>query len=360
MSLFGNTENTQNNSQTESFVGIDIGTYAIKALQIRKAADQIHLETYGELEMAAYDYLPLGSISNLGEQKIIQALRDLFTAAKITATNVIFGIPISSCFMSSLNLPKVSDQELQSLVPMEARKYLPIPVSEVQINYWRAEIDNNINNAEDIIIVAAVKNDTLDMYNRYAAALGLKNVSLEIESLAGARIVGKDFDKNQALLFVDIGGRVSSATFIHQGLVKSTNIIQHGSYGNTAQISKVLGIGIDIAEKTKRLFGYLGDDSSPHLAEVMGLASYPLFDEISHLSLKYERQYNVNIDKIILSGGGSLATGVKEFASEFLKKEIILADPLQDLILPENFKTVATMIDQKYTVAAGLAMKNIL
>jgi len=367
MSLFGKSDNIQNNQSTESFVGIDIGTYAIKVLQIRKTADQIHLETYGELEMAAYDSLPLGSVSNLGEQKVIQALRDLFTAAKITARNVIFGISMSSCFISSINIPKVSDQELQSLIPIEARKYLPIPVSEVQINYWRAAINNqsnnpnnNINNTEDIIIIAAVKNDTLDMYKRYATALGLENISLEIESLAGARIAGKGFDRNQALLYVDIGGRISSVTFIHQGLVKSTNIIQHGSYRNTDQISKVLGIAMDIAEKTKRLFGYFGDDSSPHLREVMGLASYPLFDEISHLSLKYERQYNINIDKIILSGGGSLTLGIQDVASEFLKKEIILADPLKDLILPENVKLVANTMAQKYTVAAGLAIKNIL
>jgi len=132
--MFGN--NIQKNTNgTESFVGVDIGTYAIKVVQVRHDNDQIHLETYGELEMAAYDSLSHGSVTNLGEKKTVQAIRDLFTAAKVTATNVVFSIPITSCFISDIDIPKVSDEELRSIIPIEARKYLPIPVSEVKINY---------------------------------------------------------------------------------------------------------------------------------------------------------------------------------------------------------------------------------
>jgi len=198
------------------------------------------------------------------------------------------------------------------------------------------------------------------LYKRYGNALGIKNISFEIESLSGSRVSVKGFEKSEPLLYLDIGGKVSSITFIHEGIVKATNVIQNGSYENTSQTAKVLGIGIDVAEEAKRLFGYLGDESSPHLSEVMGLSSYPLFDELSHLSLKYERQYNVNINKIILSGGGSLIPGVKDFAGEFLKKEILLAEPFKNLVLPENFKKIAIDIEQKYTVATGLALKNII
>ena len=52
--------------------------------------------------------------------------------------------------------------------------------------------------------------------------------------------------------------------------------------------------------------------------------------------------------------------GVKDFASEFLKKEILLAEPFKNLVLPENFKKIAIDIEQKYTVATGLALKNII
>lgn len=344
----------------ESCVGIDIGTYAIKVLQIKKDPNQIHLETYGELEMAAYDALPPGSLANLGEDKTVTAIRDLITAAKITATKAVFAIPMQDCFITSITIPKVSDAELNSLIPIEARKYLPIPVSEVQLNYWRTEVNFRTENKEDTIVIAAVKNETFNLYNRYAKKLGFKDFSFEIESLSQARVVAESFKDMKPMLCVDIGGRYSFASLLHQNVVRDTNLIRKGSYDNTTQISKVLGLSMDVAEGAKRVFGYLGDDSSPHLAEVMGLASFPLFDEIRHLLLNYERKYNIIIERVVLSGGGALQKGIKDILSEFLKKDVILLDPFSAVVLPENLKEVLLEEDDKYAVAAGLALRDYI
>ena len=343
----------------ESYVGLDIGTYAVKVLQLRKDIDQIHLETYGELEIAAYDSLAPGSITNLGEDKMIIAIRDLFSASKISSGKVNFSIPMQDCFISSISVPKVSENELKSLVPIEARKYLPVPITEVKLNYWK--VDNEESSSDqDTIILAAVKNETIELFTRYAEKLNLKDFSFEIESLSSARAILNQFNNEKIpILHIDIGGKNSSVTLIHEGIVKATNLIQKGSYDITSQISKILSIGIDVAEEAKRIFGYKGDDSSPHLGEVMTLASYPLFDEVKHLLLQHERKYNINIDKVVLSGGGTLQKGIKNLISEFLERDIILADPFSSFILPENLKSSLKEEDRKYTVVAGLAMRNI-
>ena len=344
----------------ESCVGVDIGTYAIKVLQIRKDSNQIYLETYGELEMAAYDALPPGSLANLGEEKTVAAVRDLFTAAKVTASKGVFSIPMQDCFITSITIPKVSDAELNSLIPIEARKYLPIPVSEVQLNYWRTKVNLRTEDNEDTIVIAAVKNDTVNLYKRYAKKLGFKDFSFEIESLSQARVVADSFKDMKPTLCVDIGGRYSFATLLHENVVRDTNLIRKGSYDNTFQISKVLSLSMDVAEGAKRVFGYLGDDSSPHLAEVMGLASFPLFEEIKHLLLNYERKYNIMIERVVLSGGGALQKGIKDILSEFLKKEVILLDPFSSVVLPENLKEVLLENDDKYAVASGLALRDYI
>lgn len=353
--MFGKS-NTKESVETS--VGVDIGTYAIKVLQVRKDSDQIHLETYGELEMAAYDALPPGSIANIGEEKTVTAIRDLFAASKINADRVIFSIPMQECFISSISIPRVSDKELASLVPIEARKYLPIPISEVKLNYWRTEVINRVNDNNETIVIAAVKNQTFDLYTRYANKLGIKDYSFEIEALSQARVALSNIKKEEPILSIDIGGKTSFASLIHDGTIKATNLIQKGSYDNTFQISKVLGLGMDVAEEAKRIFGYLGDDSSPHLGEVMGLASYPLFDEIKHLLLNHERKYNINIEKVVLSGGGALQKGIKDILSEFLKKEVVMLDSFFSLVMSDKIKESLQSSNEKYAVATGLALKN--
>ncbi len=354
MALF----NSDKKEITESYVGIDIGTYAIKILQTKKTADKIYLETYGELEMAAYDALPPGSIANIGEDKIIKALKDLFLAAKITAEKFVFSIPMQDCFISSITIPKVSDKELASLLPIEARKYLPIPISEVKLNYWRVELGDKVSDKDDIIVLAAVKNSTFDLYERYAKKIGLKDYTFEIESLSQARIIMQNLKNEKYIFCVDIGGKISFASLLYEGNLRATNIIQKGSYDNTSQIAKVLSLTIDVAEEAKRVFGYLGDESSPHLAEVMGLASFPLFDEIKHLLLGYERKYNIIIEKVVLTGGGALQKGIKDILSEFLNKEVVLLDLFSNLSMPENLRESVDENNEKYAIATGLAIKN--
>lgn len=342
----------------ESCVGVDIGSYAIKVLQVKKDVNQIHLETYGELELAAYDALPPGSISNIGEEKTITALRDLFLASQITATKVVFAIPMTECFLTAITIPRVSDKELASLLPLEARKYLPMPISEVKLNYWRIELGNKVSDTKDTIMIAAVKNSTFELYERYAKRLGLKDYSFEIESLSQARMVLHSLTKEKNILAVDIGGKTSFVNYLKDSNLRETQVIQKGSYNNTFQISKVLGLSIDVAEEAKRVFGYFGDDSSPHLAEVMGLASFPLFDEIKSLLLRYERKYSIIIEKVVLTGGGALSKDIQKVLSQFLEKEIVILDVFQGLSLPANLKEMLKDENQDYAVSAGLALKN--
>lgn len=342
----------------EIAAGIDIGTYSIKVLQLRRTVDQLHLETYGELEMAAYDSLPPGSITNIGEEKLIKAIRDLFLASKITATKITFSISMQDCFFSSISIPKVSDKELATLIPIEARKYLPVQLSEVKLSYWRTVIGDK-NSNQDTVAIVAVKNEIFEKYSRLSEKLGFKDFNFEIESLSGARTVLRQIKEDVPIFHIDIGGKISFATLIHDRIVKASNVIQKGSYDNTSQISKILGLGIDVAEEAKRIFGYLGDDSSPHLAEIMGLASYPLFDDVKHLLLQHERKYNINIQKVVLSGGGSLQKGIKKLLSEFLEREVILVDSFSDFVLPDNIREAIKEEDSKYVIVSGLAMKNL-
>jgi Tfp pilus assembly PilM family ATPase len=266
---------------------------------------------------------------------------------------------MQDCFLSSISIPKVSDKELATLIPIEARKYLPVQVSEVKLSYWRTDIGDKNLGKEDTVIIVAVKNEIFQKYSNLSQKLGFKDFTFEIESLSGARTILRQIKEDIPMIHVDIGGRLSFVTFIHNRMVKASNIIQKGSFDNTSQISKILGVSIDVAEEAKRIFGYLGDNSSPHLAEIMTLASYPLFDDIKHLLLQHERKYNVNIEKVVLSGGGGLQKGVKKLLSEFLDKEVILVDAFADFVLPSNMREALSSEDGKYTIAAGLAMKNL-
>src|SRR3989338_8706980 len=118
-------------------LGIDIGSSAIKIVQIKKKNSQAVLETYGELALGPYTGAGVGQAVVLAPDKIAQALTDLMKEKEVSITTKKCGIsiPFASSLMSVIEMPDVSPKQLSVMVPLEARRYIPVPISEVMLDW---------------------------------------------------------------------------------------------------------------------------------------------------------------------------------------------------------------------------------
>src|SRR3990167_9163827 len=125
------------NQDNHIALGVDIGSSAIKIVQIRKKNGQAVLETYGELALGPYINLSVGQAAILPPEKIAQALNDLMREKEVNITTKKCGvsIPFTSSLMSLVEMPDVSPKQLAVMIPFEARKYIPVPISEVMLDW---------------------------------------------------------------------------------------------------------------------------------------------------------------------------------------------------------------------------------
>jgi Tfp pilus assembly PilM family ATPase len=102
---------------------------------LRKKGGKAVLETYGELALGPYAKAEIGQATNLPTEKIIEALSDLMREKEVNITTNKCGIaiPFSSSLMSLIEMPMLPYKQLASMVPLEARKYIPVPISEVTL-----------------------------------------------------------------------------------------------------------------------------------------------------------------------------------------------------------------------------------
>ena len=75
-------------------IGLDIGASTVKVVQLRKEKNRIVLDTYGEVALGPYAGLKIGQAARLGEEKLLEAVNDLFKEAKITARNTVVALEI--------------------------------------------------------------------------------------------------------------------------------------------------------------------------------------------------------------------------------------------------------------------------
>lgn len=369
MAIFGNLFG----SEDKSVLGVDIGSSAIKIVQIKKKNGQAVLETYGELALGPYSGAIIGQAVSLPAEKIAEALKDLMAEkeVKITTTKSGLSIPFASSLMTSIEMPATSEKQLATMVPLEARKYIPVPISEVQLD-WSvipkdkmepgavAPVDPNapapttppIEKLE--VLVVAIHNDTLAKYKTIVDKSGLTPSFFEIELFSTMRAVVEEGLK--PVMIMDIGAASTKLYIVERGVVKSSHTVSRGSQDMTLNISQSLSIPVEKAELLKRHKGLLGEKE---LTDILALSLDYIFQEANRALLAFEKKSNKAVSKIILVGGGATLKGLPEVAKANFKTPAEVGDPFSKLAAPAFLENVLKETGPEFAVAIGVALRRL-
>lgn len=351
-------------------MGIDIGTSAIKIVQIKKKNGQAVLETYGELALGPYAGKTVGQAAILPSEKIAQALVDLMKEKEvnITTKKCAISIPFSASFMSVIEMPEVSSKQLATMVPLEARKYIPVPISEVALDWSvipKSEVE--VEAVEDAsptapphqpkvdVLIVAIHNETIAKYQDVVTKAGLEAGFFEIEIFSTMRAVLDE--ALRPVMIIDMGATSTKLYVVERGIIRSSHTINRGSQDITSAISKSLGIPLDQAEVMKRQVGALGSDKN--LTDIIIVTLDYIFAEVSNALLSFEKKYNKAISKVILVGGGSALKGLAELAGNNFKTEVVSADPFSKVTAPAFLESILKETGPEFAVAIGLALRKL-
>ncbi len=357
---------------SDSALGIDIGSSAIKVVQLKKKGGKAVLETYGALSLGPYGNTPVGTVTNLETDNIARALIDVMKESNITTLSGAVAIPSSSSLIFTLSLPsKVTEDQLPEIVPIEARKYIPVPISEVTLDWFMvpqevATFDNSamqqaptdvptaMPNVE--VLVVAIHNDILTRYRDILTKTEVHSDSFEMEIFSNIR---SSFNYDLApVLFMDFGASKTKLSIVEAGVVRVFHVVNRGSQDISKNISSSLGITFEEAEKLKRSVG-MDASSNAQVADIVRLSIEYIFSDTNSVVLAYEKKYNKTISKVILVGGGSLTRGLIEKASESLHTEVAYGDPFSKTEAPAFLKPVLELSGPEFSVAVGLALRQL-
>lgn len=360
-------------SKRQSVLGIDIGSSAIKVVQIKRKRGRAVLETYGELALGPYAGIEVGRSTNLPTEKIIEALRDILKEAKTTTVESGVALPLSSSLISFITVPPVPEKQLGEVVALEARKYIPVPMNEVMLDYSvipredsyppedteqkSGSVVNTTQKQTQDVLVVAIHNEYVSNYQSIVTNTGLRTSFFEIEIFSSIRSVVEQ--GVSSVMIVDMGARATKLYIIERGLLKASHIVNRGAQDITIAISKSLSISISEAENIKRVYGLKGGPEYKELTEIITVNLDYIFYESNTVMQSYQRKYSKNISKVILTGGGVLLKGFLDLAKISFQTEIIYANPFGRLETPAFFSEQLTEAGPEFAVAIGCALRRL-
>ena len=352
-----------------SVLGIDIGSSSIKVVQLKKKVGKAVLETYGELALGPYAGVEIGRATNLSQNKIIEALIDVLKEANITSNMAGLSIPASASLLSFIKMPAVDQKQLATMIPIEARKYIPVPISEVMLD-WSivpkseesfSDFDKpNSNTAKDNsieVLIAVIHNDVINRFNNIVQGAHLNGNFFEIEVFSSMRsVVDQSLD---AQMVFDMGAGSTKLHIIERGVLRSSHTVNRGSQELTLAISRSLTMSVGDAEHIKRTVGISKDVENRNINDILTLNLDYIFTETNRVIYNYQKKYNKSISRVILTGGGCLLKGFLELARVKFQTEVVLGDPFAKIEAPAFLEPVLKNAGPEFAVAIGLALKQL-
>ena len=361
--------------RSQSVVGIDIGSSFVKVVQLKKKGGRAVLETYGELALGPIAGLEVGRMTNLSAEKVAQAVADIFREANVTTKESAIAIPLSGSLISFVEIPYLVEKQLQEIIPIEARKYIPVPISEVTLDWWiipkfdsattevseseKSSITAGARVQKADVLIAAIHNEVLMKLKSVATLNSLNAGFFEIEVFSTVRSTF-GHDLVPTMLF-DMGAGMTKLSIVERGIMQSSHIINRGSQDITMNISNSLGVSSSRAEELKRLYGLSQTETEEGkvVAEISSTVLEYVFSEANRILLNYERKYNKTVSKVILIGGGVLLKGFKEAAEKNLEAEGLYGDPFSKVEAPAFLMDVLKEAGPEFAVAIGLALRRL-
>lgn len=348
----------------ESVLGIDIGSSAIKVVQLRKKGGRALLETYGALALGPYAGIEIGRATRLPIEKVIEALKDILREAKTTTTSAGVAIPFNSSLMSLIEMPNVSQHELAQMVPIEARKYIPVPITEVSLDWSVIPRNEDVSGDKTVqnptkvdVLMVAIHNDILLNYQDIMSKVAVRASFFEIEVFSTMRSV-LDQELLPVMLF-DMGAASTKLYIVERGVVKVSHTVNRGSQDVTLALSRSLNMPVVQAEELKRSIDLFDQNSDKDAKDVVRSTLEYIFSEANRVIVNFQRKYSKPLSKVVLVGGGSAIKGLAHFAKDQFKTESVQGNPFDKTDAPAFLSDMLKRTGPEFAVALGLGLRKL-
>ena len=344
-------------SKPKSYLGIDIGTLSIKIVEFSDENGRPKLENYAILT----DYgLALRNLVQDGVERTPKVfggeassmLRRLVKAGGIEAREINMSVPIFSSFLTVMELPQMSELEVASAIQFEAKKYVPVPLESVVIDW--SLISTNVD-GKILVLLVAIPKDLINEYSIIARETGLKLLTIELETVSAARaLVGND---PVPAVLMDMGSRDTTISVIDNGSLRISHSIETSGEDLTRVLANSLNISWRRAEELKKENGLKIMDNNNQITSVLT----PLLNIITNATQNiidiYFSKTKKKVEKLIIYGGASKMPGFAEYLNSRLKMDVVIGAPFSRVVYPEKLKPVIDEIGHEFTIAIGLALK---
>lgn len=338
----------------QSYTGVDIGTSSIKLVKVQsgnviRVITALHAPITKNL---------LTSDNPKDQEELANALRKIMHEGQISQKEVALALPESQVFTRVIDMPALTEQEVASALNWQAEQYIPLPLSEVNLDFSIIHRPTDTKDKMKVLLIAA----PVKVINRYSKILELSGLTasfLETEIVAYTRIFKNQALSGNALLAIDWGFNTTDVGIIADGAVLFTHSIPVGGDALSRAIAEAFSFQYPQAEEYKKTYGLDINQLQGNVQKTLRPVIDSILGELKKSMAFYDQKFSIPIKSVMVLGGGALMPGLVSYVAESLSLEVQIANPWESYQLDPSINAIKSL-SSFYSIATGLSLRELI
>ncbi len=340
-------------SGVKDFFGLDIGTSAIRLVQLRGSGPVKALVKYALVPVETKTVL---SDAKADQQKIANTIKELIGQSKVATKNVAVGLPSNRVFTTVVDIDRLSPSELEKTIHYQADTLIPTPLTESKLD-WALLGDSPASPNKVEVLISSVSNDFIEKRLDMLETIGLNIIAFEPDTMALARAIIPS-DATSPQMVIDMGEHSTDLVVAQAGLPKLTRSIPTGSDAILKAAIQNLNIDEKQAEQFINKFGLSKDKLEGQIYNAIISTVDILVAEVDKSIKFYNTRYtNAPLERIIVTGGASVLPEFPLYLANKFAINVEIGNAWRNISFPRDRQNELLAVSNHFGVAAGLAQR---
>jgi len=288
-------------------IGLNLGSKYAKACSVIAKGNDV-LVVYAAMAPAPADT----------KEDVDKTVRHLLRQLRYSKKELYLSAGNIDLLARDFSLPKLSHDKLRNAVMMEAENNVFESLDKMYCDFQ--VISAPADSKTEVLFVASPK----DAINKMVENLSLTETDIAGVTADGVAVanaflaLSSKRTSGDSIIIINIGDKISNISILDKGELKFIRNVAFGGRNVTEEIASVYEIDFETAEKLKR-HSEIWNQIGLNIKNILKKSSGNLLEAIFR-SMEYcvSKQRLGKIDEILITGGGSMVSGIDNFIFEVL------------------------------------------
>jgi len=344
--------------KSKNLVGLDIGSSAIKLVELKDAKGGGYRLVRTGLENLSPEAIVDGAI--MDASLVVDTVTRTISSLGVRNNDFATSLSGHSVIIKKISLPTMSAEELAESIRWEAEQYVPFDINDVNLDYVVLEAGGG--ETMDVLLVA-VKKDKIGDYTSVIAQAGKTPALVDVDAFAlqNAYEVNYPVEPGRVVALVNIGASVTNVNVLSGSNTIFWRDISFGGNQYTDAIQKQLSLGFEQAEGLKKGEA-AADHSMQDILPILRSVSEDLAQELQKtFDFFIATTSTEKIDQIFIAGGSSRVINLDTQLKERFGIPVEIMNPFRQIDIAGGSVSPEWLTENapSLAVAVGLAVRHI-